>query len=189
MKIEENVVSKAPTIRIRVTGDRYFSAGELASIIYDLELLHDLAVVLSHPSYKDYFLTRFFTYRNERRVRTEHQLMVLSARIESPLDILVSLPSAISSDSTFYTWLDLLVSAGVIFAVAETWWDKRKIRKLDIQLKERELAEKYPESKRQYENSTPVTTILRRIRKRLSGSELLVLQITSGRSPGIDKGN
>ena len=70
---------------------------DFTSLLYDFELLHDLAVISSLPDYSEYKLSRFFWYRWGRDIKPNHKLKLKEISYSSPLilEILVGVSIAI----------------------------------------------------------------------------------------------
>ncbi|MEK7994631.1 MAG: hypothetical protein AAB403_12575 [Planctomycetota bacterium] len=58
---------------------------DLSSLLYDLELLHDLGVMLWYERYARLSFSRYFWYRNGRPLRPEHRLRARRVELRSPL--------------------------------------------------------------------------------------------------------
>lgn len=137
MEISHEALKRSPLLRIRlrVLYGNYFSAVELVSAIHNLILAHDLATILVRTEYEHYTFTRYFTYRNQRRVKPEHQFVITLLRLESPLEIQFIIPAASNIDSVLLTFLLILLGA----ARLEKWLDERRLRKLKIKQMETQI--------------------------------------------------
>jgi hypothetical protein len=60
---------------------------DISSLLYDLELLYDIAVIISLDEYADYKFTRFFWYRNGRTIKDEYRIRTIRIIKDSPLTI------------------------------------------------------------------------------------------------------
>ncbi len=66
---------------------------DITNLLYDLELAHDLGVLLTNKDYATYQFSRFFWYRNGRRVAKNHRLRVAKIAKQSPLVLEVVIPT------------------------------------------------------------------------------------------------
>ncbi len=77
--------------------DDYPALIDLTYFLHDLNLLYEFSRVVVDPKYSDYRFSRFFAYRNRRRIEPSDQLSVERLSKESPLLIIAvvaALPSA-----------------------------------------------------------------------------------------------
>jgi hypothetical protein len=66
---------------------------DVSSAIYDFELAYELALILSADRYSDYpFTQAFFVVGRNRPVRRDDQPRVERVGLESPLEVILSLP-------------------------------------------------------------------------------------------------
>jgi hypothetical protein len=136
MEISNSVISSAPRIKLIVSSGNYFSALELGSFIYDINLLHDVVVLSVLEDYQDYKLSRSFWYRKNRPVRPEHRLVIYSVRLESPVEIVFSIPAALHNIGVV---LFLVAALAKLGAQADKWIDDSRLRKRDIRLKDLDI--------------------------------------------------
>ncbi len=66
---------------------------DITNLLYDLELAHDLGVLLTNKDYADYQFSRFFWYRNGRPVAKKHRLRAARIAKQSPLILQVVIPT------------------------------------------------------------------------------------------------
>lgn len=66
---------------------------DITSLFYDLELLHDLSVLVSEEEYKDFHFSQNFWHMNGRPIKDYHRLKVARIIKNSPLILEVVIPS------------------------------------------------------------------------------------------------
>ncbi len=67
---------------------------DISSLLYDLELAHDLATLVANKEdYPNYRFGRFFWYRNGRPIKDSHRIRALQISKQSPLLLEVVIPS------------------------------------------------------------------------------------------------
>jgi hypothetical protein len=67
---------------------------DISSMLYDLELTHDFAVIIANRNtYANYRFNRYFWYRKGRPVLKEHKIRALRIVKQSPLLLEVVIPS------------------------------------------------------------------------------------------------
>jgi hypothetical protein len=76
--------------------DDYPALTDVDYFLHDFNLLYELSHIVVDPKYSDYKFTRFFPYRNRRRIAAPDQLAVERLSYESPLE-LVTLVMALPS--------------------------------------------------------------------------------------------
>ncbi len=79
-------------LTLKYTGDKTNYLLDTTSLLYDLELLYDLSVIITEPIYSDYRFSRFFWYRNARRIKPPHRLRTLRIIKDSPLELTCIIP-------------------------------------------------------------------------------------------------
>jgi len=57
----------------------------VSSLLYDLELVHDLGILVTDERYAGYEFTQFFYRRNGRPLLGDHRLKARSIQLQSPL--------------------------------------------------------------------------------------------------------
>ncbi len=72
-------------MRLHFDEARYPQLMTITSTMYDLELAHDLSVILAYPEYQDRKFDPYFWYRNGRRINENHRLRAGTIIRESPL--------------------------------------------------------------------------------------------------------
>jgi len=60
---------------------------DVSSLFYDIELLHDLGVLVWDSEYRDFRFSRYFWYRNGRPLRSRDRLRVSRMELASPLSV------------------------------------------------------------------------------------------------------
>lgn len=119
-------------LRVNDTDD-YPIFSDLNYFLLDLDLLYEFSRVMVDPKYAEYRFSRFFMYRNRRRVEPDDQLRIQRLTQESPLQ-LVAVVAAIPAAAT------------AIWVVVQTWEKianfqlNRDILKLNREKLRRELA-------------------------------------------------
>lgn len=64
----------------------------LSSLLYDIELLHDVSVILSYPEYEGTrMVTPYFFFRNGRPIRPDHMVRAAKVVKQSPLTVEVAI--------------------------------------------------------------------------------------------------
>lgn len=63
---------------------------DATGLLFDVELSHDLGVMLIDPQYRTYRFTQFFWYRNGRPLKREDRLRLKRLRHNSPLELEVA---------------------------------------------------------------------------------------------------
>ncbi|MCW3985172.1 MAG: complement resistance protein TraT [Candidatus Bathyarchaeota archaeon] len=80
---------------------------DVSSLLYDFELLHDLALMLYAEGYSNYKFSRFFWYRKGRPIRPNHKIRAIKIIKESPLIIVISVT-------------EILILTGAFWAMVQT---------------------------------------------------------------------
>lgn len=60
---------------------------DVSSLLYDVELLHDLGVILWYPQYSAFKFGRYFWYRAARPIEPIHRLRARRIELKSPLAV------------------------------------------------------------------------------------------------------
>ncbi len=70
--------------------------GDISYLLYNLELLHDLSLIVSLKEYKDYKIPPSFWYRGGRPLKDEHKERTIRIVKESPLvlEVIIGAPAA-----------------------------------------------------------------------------------------------
>jgi hypothetical protein len=74
-------------MRLEFAEDQFPFLLSVSSLLYDLELAHDLAVLLSYPQYKSFEFSRYFWYRGGRPLSPFHKLRTFAITKNSPLTL------------------------------------------------------------------------------------------------------
>ncbi len=82
--------------------DDYPTFSDIDYFLHDLNLLYEFSRVIVDPKYKDYRFSRFFAYRNRRRVEPDDQLRVQRLSHESPLEIAAVVIAGPSAATTIW---------------------------------------------------------------------------------------
>jgi hypothetical protein len=69
----------------------------VSSTLYDLTLLHEMAVLLANPAYETTPITRPFRARDPNRLRREDRARVLRMTLESPLFLDIALGASLAA--------------------------------------------------------------------------------------------
>jgi len=93
------------TWRLRFTDSETVAMNDVASLFYDLTLLHDAIVLSLLEEYDDYMFSQRFWYRQGRPVRKEHQLCLHRLSYQSPLEIVTIISAAGASIGTLWALL------------------------------------------------------------------------------------
>lgn len=118
-----------------IGGDKKIPLEILSSFLYDFNLLYDCLALASIKDYSDYNFSQFFFYRRGRRLKTEHKLYLNKISHNSPLELEVVVPLAATIAGI--PWL-ILQSVQKL----QNWNLEKTKLKLDVEMKEIELAEK-----------------------------------------------
>lgn len=102
---------------------------DVSSLLYDVELLHDLTVLVSFEAYSRFTFSRYFWYRTGRSILPEDRLRVRSLKLQSPLAAELIFGSAAA------VWAVLQV----IDKIANWRLNRQKLR-LEVQKLEHETA-------------------------------------------------
>jgi hypothetical protein len=116
-----------PSLGIRLTfsNSRDLYLQDVSALLYDLGLLHDLALIVLDSRYRDYTFTRYFWSRRGRPIRRDQQIAVAAIRHGSPLTIDAVVSMAVLSSGAIW----VLVQA---FERIANWKLNRKRLELEI---------------------------------------------------------
>ncbi len=120
---------------------------DVSSLLYDIELIHDLCLIIGAEDYSDYGFSRFFWYRNGRPIKQNHKLRAARIIKDSPLTIELLLTGIVA----FPTSLWLLIQA--IDRISNFRLNRRKLEleieklQLEVNTKRTELEQRLQEKK------------------------------------------
>lgn len=80
--------------------DDYPAFSDVNYFLHDVNLLYEFSRVIVDPKYREYRFSRFFVYRNRRRIESGDQLRIQRLTQESPLEIaavVAAVPAAATS--------------------------------------------------------------------------------------------
>jgi hypothetical protein len=117
--------------------DAYPTLSDINYFLHDLNLLYEFSRVIVDRKYDKYHFSRFFTYRNRRRVEPDDQLRIQRLTKESPLLIIVVV-AAVPSAATAIWALTQTIEKIANFSL------NRDILKLNREKLRRELAGHIP---------------------------------------------
>lgn len=150
----------------------------LSSLLYDIELAHDLSVLLTYPEYGERALAApFFFYRDGRPLLPAHRARTSLVSKQSPLFLEI----VVGASAALWTLLQIIDKVS-------NWNLNREKLRLEIQKLQRENSIKRPELDEEYEERLQrrgAKQIEQRLIKRLDASEFKLVGITvqeSGRS-------
>ena len=70
---------------------------DFSSVLYDVNLLHDVVVLSLLPEYKKYKFSQYFWYRRGRPLHENHRLLLKRIRSESPIELVTVIAAAAAS--------------------------------------------------------------------------------------------
>lgn len=113
--------------------EKSLKLGDISYLLYNLELLHDLSLLVSLKEYKDYKISARFWYRDGRPLREEHKVRAIRIVKESPFVIEITLGGTAAIHA-------LIIAAREI----DTWWIEREKlkeekKKVEAEKKQAEL--------------------------------------------------
>lgn len=134
-------VSSSPVeffvIRVEAEDTNSPHLGDLASLIYDFNLVYEISRLATDPRYQDYKFSRFVWNRNRRPLKDQDRLLLQSMKLESPLVftlVVPKIPAAIAS-----IWGLVQITERIA-----DWNVNRRIRRLELDKlekdRDRELA-------------------------------------------------
>jgi len=115
-------------------GDNYPALTDISYFLHDFNLFYEFTRVIADPKYRNYHFSRFFTYRNRRRIDEPDQLSVERLSKESPLLIIVAVAALPSAAGTIWALVQ-------IFEKIANLGLNREILKLNRDKLRRELQE------------------------------------------------
>lgn len=77
---------------IELNSKRLVTIQELSTLLHNIEMLHECISLSAISDYENYRFTRFFWYRNSRKLKEEHQLYLNKINHNSPLGLEVIIP-------------------------------------------------------------------------------------------------
>lgn len=66
---------------------------DVTALLYDIELVHDFALLVSEEEYSSFRFTRHFLYRNGRPIRQCHKARIMRISLGSPIILEIIIPS------------------------------------------------------------------------------------------------
>jgi len=160
-------------LRFEFEEDRYPFLLSISSLLYDLELTHDLAVLLSYHDYKHYDFSANFWYRDGRPLSPYHRLRTFGIVKQSPLTIEV----VVAAVGGFWVLIQALEKVA-------NWKLSREKLGLEIEklkkenaLKDVEILERQTELQRILDERR-AHAIYERLLTRLSASPIRLIQIS-----------
>lgn len=115
-------------LTLKFREDRYPFLTEISTLLYDLALVNDLSAILAFEEYDNYQFSRYFYFRNHKRVSDNHKLRTASISKHSPL--LIEIIGAVGA---IWAFVQLIEKVG-------NWKLNKKKLDLEIQKLGRELA-------------------------------------------------
>lgn len=118
----------APGMLLRVGFEERVSVPSLrgmSAAFFDFNLVYELGLILSNPAYSDYtFSPMRFWRRDGRPIREEHLARVVRLRRESPVDLLIAIPTAAAIGSgglwAFWQMLERILDRPLNRAILES---------------------------------------------------------------------
>jgi hypothetical protein len=156
---------------------------DVTSLMYDLELAHDLGVLLTEPEYRSFkFSSQFFRFRGGRRIGPTHRLRAVRIVKQSPL--LLEIASSVGG----------LCGLLQIIEKVSNWLLSREKLELEVDKLRRErdehrdsIREKYIEQMGELGRSHEAARIEKNLVKRLSESSLKLTQVEIRRTPASNE--
>jgi len=106
------IMFSKPYFLIRVLGaaEDYAPLFDVATSLYDFNMLYEVIHQALDPNYKPRKFTRYLTFRNRRRIPDEERLQTVLLRVESPPELVVALnafrlPLTLTALGVFFHYL------------------------------------------------------------------------------------
>jgi hypothetical protein len=124
--------------------DDYPALPDINYFLHDLNLLYEFSRVIVDSKYRDYRFSRFFAYRNRRRIDPVDQLRVERLRQQSPLSIVaivVAAPSAAATIWVVVQALEKIANFALNRDILRLTREKLRIELAKARISEREVPE------------------------------------------------
>lgn len=81
---------------------------DVASFVYDFNLLYEFSRIIADPKYSDYRFSRYSAYRNARRLRTDDRLEIERLYLASPFELITVVAAAPATAAALWVFVQTL---------------------------------------------------------------------------------
>lgn len=159
--------------RFEFEEDQYPFLLSVSSLLYDLELAHDLSVLLSYPEYSSYEFSHYFWYRNGRPLSPFHRLRTFRITKNSPLTLEV----VVAAVGGIWILIQILEKVADWHVNREKSKLELEILRKDNALKDVEIIEKGAQLESRLEQQR-AQHVAEKMIKRLSSSPIKLASVT-----------